>query len=304
MLNYAKKIPRPHEDQAVGTVATFSILIPSWNNLDYLKLCLESIRRNSAYTHQLIVHVNEGTDGTLDWVQQQPDLFYTHSPQNVGVCYALNASALLATTDYIVYINDDMYVCPGWDDALLQEIQQIGHPYFFLSGTAIERTPQSTCALYGDYGSSPAGFDEARLLREYASLPMPDWQGATWPPNVVHRDLWHLVGGYSVEFSPGMYSDPDFSMKLWQAGVRIFKGVSRCRVYHFGSVSLKRVKKNKGYYTFIRKWGMTSSTLSKYYLRQGTDYTGALEQVPIPAGIYLKNLFRRLDCLLRANYPV
>ncbi|HEV7347594.1 glycosyltransferase family 2 protein [Telluribacter sp.] len=281
--------------------AKFSILIPTWNNLPYLKLCVESIRRNSTFQHQLIIHINEGKDGTLDWVQQQHDLSYTHSSMNVGVCYALNSSALLATTSYIVYINDDMYVCPGWDEALLQEIQKIGHPYFFLSATAIERTPQSVCSLYGDYGSSPDEFDEERLLKEYSTLPMQDWQGATWPPNVVHKDLWHLVGGYSIEFSPGMYSDPDFSMKLWLAGVRLFKGVSRSRAYHFGSVSLKRVKRNKGYYTFIRKWRMTSSTLSRYYLRQGNNFDGVLEQVPIPASIQLKNLFRRLESLLRSN---
>ena len=43
----------------------FSILIPSFNNLNYLKTCIESIKKNSHYNHQIIVHVNEGSDGTL-----------------------------------------------------------------------------------------------------------------------------------------------------------------------------------------------------------------------------------------------
>lgn len=279
--------------------AKFSILIPTWNNLSYLQLCIASIRRNSTFQHQIIIHINEGKDGTREWVRQQPDLSYTYSDTNIGVCYALNGCASLATTDYILYINDDMYVCPGWDEALLNEIQQIGHKYFFLSGTAIEREPQSACSIKGDYGSSPADFEEERLLREYTTLPMEDWQGATWPPNVVHKDLWNLVGGYSTEFSPGMYSDPDFSMKLWQAGVRLFRGLSSSRVYHFGSVSVKRVKKNKGYYTFIRKWGMTSSTLSKYYLRRGERFDGPLREPSIPAQIRLKNLWRKLSVALK-----
>ena len=42
-----------------------------------------------------------------------------------------------------------------------------------------------------------------------------DWMGATIPPNIVHRDIWDLVGGYSIEYSPGMYSDPDFTAKLY-----------------------------------------------------------------------------------------
>lgn len=45
-----------------------------------------------------------------------------------------------------------------------------------------------------------------------------DWMGATIPPNIVHRDIWDLVGGYSIEYSPGMYSDPDFTAKLYMCG--------------------------------------------------------------------------------------
>ena len=49
----------------------FSILIPTWNNLALLQLCVRSIRENSAYDHQIIVHVNDGSDGTLEWVRAQ-----------------------------------------------------------------------------------------------------------------------------------------------------------------------------------------------------------------------------------------
>ena len=117
----------------------FSILIPSWNNLEYLKLCIASIRKNSFYKHQIIVHVNEGLDGTLDWIRQQGDICYSASKENIGVCYALNTSASLAFTDYILYLNDDMYVCPNWDKYLYDEIKRIGHKNFFVSGTGREQ---------------------------------------------------------------------------------------------------------------------------------------------------------------------
>ena len=42
----------------------FSILIPSWNNLAFLKLCVASIRKNSTYAHEILIHVNDGSDGT------------------------------------------------------------------------------------------------------------------------------------------------------------------------------------------------------------------------------------------------
>ena len=277
----------------------FSIIIPSWNNLPYLKLCIESIRKNSSFKHQFIIHINEGKDGTLEWVKQQPDIDYTFSKENIGVCYALNIARSLLSAEYLLYINDDMYVCPQWDSFLLDEIKTIGHKLFFISATAIEPKAQSSCSIEKSYGTSIENFDEQKLLTEYASLPMKDWQGATWPPNVVHKDIWDLVGGYSTEFSPGMYSDPDFSMKLWQAGVRLFKGISKSRVYHFGSVSVKRVKKNKGYYTFISKWGITSSTLSKYFLRRGEIYDGPLKEPSFDYYLKLKNLFKRIGAACR-----
>ncbi len=274
--------------------AAFSIMIPSWNNLAFLQLCINSIRKNSVLKHELIVHLNEGSDGSLEWIQQQPDISYSYSKENIGVCYALNSCRTLATTNYLLYINDDMYVCPNWDQPLWEEIQRIGHPYFFLSATAIETKAQSSCSIEKAYGAFPDTFQEQALLSEYKQLPFQDWTGATWPPNVVHKDIWDLAGGYSIEFSPGMYSDPDFSMKLWSLGVRIFKGISNSRVYHFGSVSVKRVKKNKGYYTFIAKWGMTSSTFSRYFLKRGTPYTGSLTAKAIPLSVITKNYLKRI----------
>jgi glycosyltransferase involved in cell wall biosynthesis len=280
--------------RAHSTNAIFSIIIPTWNNLPMLQLCIDSIRKNSQFRHQVILHINEGTDGTLEWANNQPDIDYTYSRHNIGVCYALNAARGLMTTDYLLYLNDDMYVCPGWDRALQQEMELVGHHFFFISATAIEPVPQSNCSIPGNYGTSSQDFNQEKLLMEYDKLIMQDWQGATWPPNIIHKDVWDMVGGYSVEFSPGMYSDPDFSMKLWQLGVRYFKGVSKSRVYHFGSVSTKRIKKNKGYYRFISKWGMTSSTLTKYYLRRGEPFDGPLKEPALSFGVKAKNLYKRL----------
>lgn len=251
----------------------FSILIPSWNNLAFLRLCVDSIRRNSTYAHEILIHVNDGSDGTLNWVKAE-GLKYTHSAENIGVCYALNGLRPLVTTDYIVFMNDDMYVCPGWDAALYEEIQAIGHEMFFLSSTLIQprRFFCKSVIAPADYGQSVETFDEARLLREYMTLEHGDWQGATWPPNVVSRNLWDLVGGYSIEYSPGMYSDPDFSAKLYHAGVRLFKGVDRSRVYHFEARSTHRIVKNDGSLQFLRKWGITSSSFMRDVLHRGEPF--------------------------------
>ena len=272
----------------------FSILIPTWNNLAYLQLCIRSITQNSFFKHQLIVHVNEGADGTKEWIEQQAGIDYTMSDENIGVCYALNICSTLAFTDYILYMNDDMYACKNWDKFLFDEINTMPDKFFFISATAIEPKVQSICSIEKNFGTDIQSFDEQKLLNEFADIPFTNWNGATWPPNILHKEIWNLVGGYSTEFSPGMYSDPDFSMKLWQAGVRVFKGISESRVYHFGYKSTKRIKKNKGYYQFIAKWGMTSSTFTKLFLKRGAAYTAPLQTPQLSFFMKAKNHFKRL----------
>jgi glycosyltransferase involved in cell wall biosynthesis len=251
----------------------FSILIPTWNNLVYLQLCIKSIRKNAHFEHQIIVIINEGKDGTLEWVETQTDLDYIFSDANLGICFGLNAARSLIQADYVCYMNDDMYACPNWDLPLKNEIDAIGHNYFFLSGTMIEPTDTNNpCVIIQPYGTDIDTFEEELLLKNYKKNTKKDWKGATWPPNVLHRDLWDLVGGMSVEFSPGMYSDPDLSRKLWAAGVRYFKGIGESRVYHFGSKSTGKVKHNKGKKTFLMKWGVSSRDFTGRTLERGNAF--------------------------------
>lgn len=252
----------------------FSIIIPSWNNLALLQLCIRSIRQHSAYAHQIIVHVNDGSDGTLAWVCEQ-GITHTCSPENIGICLAVNEAAMHATQDYILYLNDDMYCCPGWDTALANKLKQLDTDLFMLSGTMIEpRDTHNPCVIVRDYGSDVGNFNEVMLLAELSKLRKADWYGATWPPTLVSKRWWFKVGGYSSEFSPGMSSDNDFSMKLWHAGCRIFLGVGDSLVYHFQCKSTGKIKKNDGGKQFLHKWGMRQSVFDRYYLRRGIPAQG------------------------------
>lgn len=249
----------------------FSILIPTWNNLEYLKVCVGSLRKNSRYFHQIILHINEGNDDTREWAEQE-NLDFTSSETNIGICFAMNLARSLANCNYLVYFNDDMYACPDWDYWLNEEIQKQNTPYFFISSTAIEpRFTGNNCVIAPmDFGDCPQNFNEHLLLQSFSNPAKEDWDGATWPPSVLPTILWDMVGGYSTEFSPGMYSDPDFSMKLWQAGVRNFKGVGKSRVYHFMSKSTKKLtKKINGSNIFLQKWGVTSNFFTTFYLNRG-----------------------------------
>lgn len=278
----------------------FSIIIPTWNNLPFLRLCVDSIRRHSSEEHQIIIHVNEGSDGTLEWVREQ-GFDYTWSERNVGVCIACNMMRAKVQTDYILYLNDDMYVLPGWDTALAAEVDALPDNRFFLSSTMIHPRKPENIGIVADYGDSLETFEEERLLREYAALPCADWRGATWPPNLLHRDIWDLVGGYSIEFSPGMGSDPDLTAKLWMIGVRHFKGLADSRVYHFETKSTERIRQNDARMQFMLKWGVANSVLRDQLTLLGQPWETPSTPSPITKGTRLRYRLKVIINLIKGK---
>ena len=260
----------------------FSIIIPTFNNLDYLKKCIESIKKNSFYnSHEIIPHVNDGSDGTLDYLKNN-SFTYTHTKHNSGICTGMNEAAKKSRTNYLLYAHDDFYFCPNWDYVLKKELDKIGHNKFYLSGTMVHNGQINL-----DCGNNLETFDEKKLFNEINNVNYFDFQGSTWAPHLIHKEMWNKVGGFSEEFFPGTGSDPDLNMKLWQQGVRIFKGINDFKVYHFGSIVTRKYKNHptiqtesgsKGAKIFLLKWGITISFFKKFILNSDTKYLGELDE--------------------------
>ena len=45
-------------------------------------------------------------------------------------------------------------------------------------------------------------FNENKLLNEYKDINYYDFQGSTWAPHIIHKEVWDRVGGFSEEFYP------------------------------------------------------------------------------------------------------
>ena len=270
----------------------FSIIIPTLNNLEYLKFCIKSIKRNSKLKNEIITHVNIGDDGTIDFLQQEK-IDFTHTDYNSGICEGINKAAKLAKFNYMLYAHDDFYFCPNWDEILEKEVKKIGHNNFYISGTMMNEGQ-----INFNCGETLNDFDEKKFLDNYKNYNYYDFQGSTWAPSLVHRDIWNKAGGLSEEYFPGTGSDPDFNMKLWNLGIRIFKGINDFKVYHFGSTVLRKklnkISKNKygstGAKIFLLKWGISIKFFKKYYLKSDTIYNGPLENPN-------KNLFYFFDLI-------
>ena len=259
----------------------FSIVIPTLNNINYLKLCIKSIKNNSNFNHELIIHVNQGTDGTIEFLKNEK-IKYSYTKYNAGICEGVNLASKLSTTNYILYAHDDFYFCPGWDDALVNELKYLKNNLFYFSGTMIHNGQvEFNC------GNSLDDFNEKKLLNGYKNIKFNDFQGSTWAPHLIHKDLWNKISGFSEEYFPGTGSDPDLNMKLWKEGVRIFKGLQNCKVYHFGSiVTRQRERKfntitesgSKGSKIFLLKWGISIKFFKKYFLKSDTIYLEPLKE--------------------------
>ena len=287
----------------------FSILIPSFNNIEYLKLCIKSIKNNSKYDHQVIVHINVGSDGSLDFVKENK-IEHTFSNENIGMPKALNLSSKLAVYDYILISHDDFYYCPGWDIELAKEVDKIGHKNFYLSGTmvgAVDKTnfKKNFYPPVFNAGIDHKKFDENKLIDNIENIKIFNFQGTTKCPGLVHKEIWNKVDGWSEEFFPTGGDDSDFAMKLWKNNIRIFKGIGNSLVYHFGSITTRKKGDNlftyngsRGNKIFIKKWKISINFFEKFYLNSGLNeknefvfntYKGPLKE-PIKSFKYFLNL--------------
>jgi len=236
----------------------FSVVVPTWKNLEYLDLMYRGLRKNSAVDHELILFFNEFDESCKEWAQDKNVLF-DGSSENTGVCTAVNRAALMATSDFICYMNDDMYPLPGWDTALAGYLGMADK--LWLSGTAIEPGNSTPCYIGNrDYGNSPAVFDENRLLREYRTLFRPYNVVSTWTPVLLSIEDWKAVGGFDEKYFPGFGSDPDLAMKMYRYGCRNFVGVGNSLVYHFAKRTTARFSSSEKMDPrkhFQSKWGIS-----------------------------------------------
>ena len=274
-----------------------SILVPTYNNLKYLEFLILSLKKNSNYNHQIILHINDGSDGTIEYAKKNK-IEFTFSDKNIGLCSSLNKASQLVNTDYVLYAHDDMFFCKNWDIYLEKEVKKFDDNLFYLSGTNIS---VKNGLINYDCGSSIENFNEKKFNEFCDTDKSQDLQGSHWAPHLIHKDLWEKINGFSEEFNPGDGSDPDFCMKLWNEKVRVFKTVSKFKVYHFSSITTRKrgIYLNNGTKTFILKYGFNPRFFRKYYLRgeKLETYNGILQDPKMNLKMFIDYFINKLKLL-------
>ncbi len=93
------------------TKPALSIVIPTWNGLDYLKQCLASLKVQTFKDFETIVVDNGSSDGTLSYLKRYyPKIKTKFLEKNVGFAPAVNIGIKLSLASYILLLNNDTEV--------------------------------------------------------------------------------------------------------------------------------------------------------------------------------------------------
>ncbi len=104
-----------------------SVVIPNWNGIQHLSVCLEALRRQT-YSHLEVILVDNGsTDESQALVTEQyPEVQLLALDRNLGLTGGNNAGFLAAQGEILISLNNDTEAEPGFVEALVTALQE--HP--------------------------------------------------------------------------------------------------------------------------------------------------------------------------------
>ena len=145
-----------------------SFILPSRNNLKYLKQAYHSIRKNSEHPHEICMSDDFSDDGTWDWMNEivkkdkNVQIHRNNGPERLGHTILYDTLVDMATNDRVMIFHADMYLCPNAD----KEIDKYLEPGKVVSLTRIEPPlhPPGPEKVLIDFGIEPEEFDEQGLL--------------------------------------------------------------------------------------------------------------------------------------------
>ena len=240
-----------------------SVIIVTFNNLEYLKLCLESIFRYSCYPNvESIVVDNHSQDGTKEYLremqQRRDNIITVVNQENKGFAGGNNEGLKAASGEYIILLNDDTIVTRDWVPDLV---------------SLLERTPR--LGMIGPVSNFVGNIQKIKVNYRKDLDEIQTW---AWRYTGQHaddyrsidmlgffcimmkREVFEKVGFLDENYEIGMFEDDDYCRRVREEGYELGY-TKRVYIHHEGSVSFKKLNslehqkiwdKNKNY--FEKKW--------------------------------------------------
>jgi GT2 family glycosyltransferase len=245
-----------------GDGIKISIIIPVYNRIRFTVACLHSIfacaGRND---YEIIIADDNSADQTSAVFENNFfGVRYLRNAKNLGFLNNCNIAAKNATGQYIVFLNNDTVVCPGWLDELVKTFDEndsiglAGSKLVYPSGTLQE----AGGIVFEDGSSWNYGRYSNLLLPQFNYMRDVDYcSGASV---AIRAQLWKKLGGFDEKFAPAYYEDTDLAFQVRAAGYRVvyqpasevvhFEGITHGKSED--SVMKKYLAVNKE--KFLEKW--------------------------------------------------
>lgn len=217
-----------------------SIIILTWNQLEYTKECLEAIALHTSGPYELIIVDNGSDDGTVPWLQEQARsdarLRLTLNRENRGFAAGCNQGLAMAQGDWLLLLNNDVVVTANWLEGLLECHRTNPH-----AGIVGPLTNNAS----GIQAIGPIPYTDAKGLERFAQeLRRDNRHRRIFSRRLVgfcmvfKRTLYQQIGGLDEQFGTGNYEDDDFCLRSTIAGYRNIVAADTY-VHHHGSVSFQ-----------------------------------------------------------------
>jgi GT2 family glycosyltransferase len=237
--------------------------ISTYNNLPYLKIAIDSVRKNSYFKDApFIVHAENCTDGTNEWLEENGKRYKldyhidVHTDKPKGIGGGMNFCADLVQTEFINFLHSDFYVTKDWDIELLKIHKTYPNEELWVNSYRVEpnmfnspQRPGTTIVSKDLFGAYHNNFNSI-LFDEWATefkninnyFEIPKGEGVS---GLVRKSTWDKVGGNDPRFAPTSWDDMDLFLRMLQHGIRFVLPFSSI-VWHFGARGSHRLEENNG----------------------------------------------------------
>ncbi|ERI90855.1 glycosyltransferase, group 2 family protein [Clostridiales bacterium oral taxon 876 str. F0540] len=224
-----------------------SIVILTYNKLEYTKVCIDSIRKfTEPGTYELIVVDNNSTDGSVEWIKAQNDIIPILNSENLGFPKGCNQGIEVSTGENILLLNNDTIVTPNW-------LENLSTALYSSSNIGAVGAITNSCANYQAINVALNDFNEIIefALRNNIS------NEKLWEERLrligfcllIKKEVINKIGFLDEIFTPGNFEDDDYSFRIRKAGYKLLL-CNDTFIYHFGHTSFKE---NSGFGSLLTK---------------------------------------------------
>ena len=240
-----------------------SIIILTYNNLEYTRQCVESVLEHSdSPSYEMITVDNASSDGTQDYLRElaeaHPNVRILLNGKNEGFARGNNLGAAMAQGKVIIFLNNDTIVTTGWLKGL---VRHLDNPQIGMVGPVTNSSGNET-RIKVDYTTIDDMPEFARQLNEAQT-------GKTFAISMLaflcvalRRTVYEEIGPLDERFGIGMFEDDDYALRLKAKGYTLLCAED-VFIHHWGSASFSRLDATEFWSLFQRnlklyeeKWGV------------------------------------------------